>query len=94
MYIEIDMVIKLAAVLAAIGTIGGLLVTCYRFYARQQAQDRELAAVREELTLLCYSVRACLQGLAEQGCDGPVHDAIDRLDKHLNKAAHKGEASV
>ena len=33
-------------------------------------------------------VLAALKGLAEQGCDGPVHDAIDTLEKHLNIQAH------
>jgi hypothetical protein len=91
MYITADAIIKCASLMTALGVLGGLVVAFYRFYARQRAQDRELSAIRGELTLLCYSVRACLQGLAEQGCDGPVHDAIERMDKHLNKAAHKGE---
>lgn len=58
------------------------------FVQRQSKQDEELAAIRSELTLLCYGLKACLQGLAEQGCDGPVHEALDKLDKHLNQAAH------
>ena len=37
---------------------------------------------------MCYGIKACLQGLVEQGCDGPVHDALDKLDKHLNQKAH------
>ena len=28
---------------------------------------------------------ACLKGLAEQDCNGPVHDGIDRMEKYLNK---------
>lgn len=58
------------------------------FVQRQKRQDEELTAIRGELTVICYGLKACLQGLAEQGCDGPVHEALDRLDKHLNKAAH------
>lgn len=61
------------------------------FVQRQSKQDEELAAIRSELTLLCYGLKACLQGLAEQGCDGPVHEALDKLDKHLNQAAHSQE---
>ena len=34
-------------------------------------------------------MRACLMGLVEQGCDGPCKDALNKLDKHLNKAAHQ-----
>lgn len=60
---------------------------------RTEEEIKELrsafADMKEEQTLVCYGLRACLQGLAEQGCDGPVHDAIDKLDKHLNQAAHR-----
>ena len=48
--------------------------------------------IRKEQTLICYGVMACLKGLAEQGCDGPVHDALGKLEKHLNKAAHDEES--
>ena len=93
MYIDTAEIITAAAVLSALGTLVGGVVACYRFYARQRAQDRELAAIREELTILCYGVRACLSGLKEQGCNGPVTDALNQLDKHLNREAHKGENS-
>lgn len=46
--------------------------------------------IQEEQTLLCHGIKACLQGLAEKGCDGPVHEA---LDKRLNKKAHKVDAA-
>ena len=38
--------------------------------------------------MLCYGIKACLQGLIEQGCDGPCKEALTKLDKHLNQAAH------
>lgn len=31
---------------------------------------------------------ACLKGLAEQGCDGAVTEAIAKIEKHINKNAH------
>ena len=46
------------------------------------------ARVNEELTLLTYGILACLKGLKEQGCNGPVSEAINKIEKHLNKAAH------
>ena len=33
----------------------------------------------------------CLKGLKELGCNGPVTEAIDKMEKHLNKAAHDQE---
>ena len=35
---------------------------------------------------------ACLRGLKEQGCDGPVTAALDKLEKHLNQAAHEEDS--
>ena len=46
-------------------------------------------AIKEEQTLLTYGVLACLKGLKEQGCDGPVTTAINQIEKYINKQAHK-----
>lgn len=89
--ISADGIIKLAALLAAVGAIGGLVVWCIKFVDRQKKQDQELAAIRHEQTLICYGVLACLKGLKEQGCNGPVTAALGKLEKYLNQAAHEEE---
>lgn len=89
--INTDTIIKFAAVLTALGGIGGAVVWCIRFVERQKKQDKELLAIRREQTLICYGVLACLKGLKEQGCNGPVTAALDKLEKHLNQAAHEEE---
>lgn len=91
MYINIESVKSLAALITAGGTILGMVLAVYRFYLRQKKQDEELKAIREELRILCYGVQACLSGLKEQGCNGPVTDALTHLEKHLNKKAHAGD---
>lgn len=60
----------------------------YRWTLRQKEQDEELKAIRKENTLLTYGVLACLKGMAEQGCNGPVREAIDKIEKSLNLRAH------
>lgn len=45
-------------------------------------------SIQEEQTLVVYGLLACLKGLAEQGCDGPVSEAIEKMEKHINKKAH------
>lgn len=55
----------------------------------KELHESDMTALKSELTVLCYGVLAALKGLAEKGCDGPVHDAIDTLEKHLNKQAHQ-----
>ena len=53
--------------------------------------DREIAAMCEEQTIMCFALLACLKGLREQGCNGPVAEALGKLEKHLNRQAHKWE---
>ena len=57
-----------------------------------KALKAELAAdmhsINEEQTLLTYGILACLKGLREQGCNGPVTEAINKIDKYLNQKAH------
>lgn len=84
-------IITIGSVLTAVGVILKYLSKANDFIKRQEKQDVELAAIRSEQTLLCYGIKACLEGLAEQGCNGPVHKALDMLEKHLNKAAHGQE---
>jgi len=84
-----ETLIELAALLTALGVIGGVALWGVRFVVRQKKQDHELAAIRKEQTLICYGVLACLKGLKEQGCNGPVTTALDKLEKHLNEAAHE-----
>lgn len=84
-------IITAAAVLTALGGIGGAVLWCMRFVERDKKQSRELAAILEEQTVICFGVLACLKGLKEQGCNGPVTEALSRLEKHLNRAAHDEE---
>lgn len=93
MYIDIDAINAAAKLIGSLGVIGGVLIGLYKFIERDKRQSKLIKDIQSEQTLLCYGIRACLQGLVEQGCDGPVHDALDKLDKHLNKAAH-GEDSA
>lgn len=50
--------------------------------------ERIVYAINEEQTVQCYCILACLKGLSEQGCDGPVHEGIQRMEQHLNAKAH------
>ena len=92
MYIDAKTLIELAALLTALGVIGGAALWAVKFVDRQKKQDQELTAIRKEQTLICYGVMACLRGLKEQGCDGPVTAALDKMEKHLNQAAHEEDS--
>ena len=78
-----------AAVLAALTAIIVFIAKLVRWTDRQQAQDAEISSIKDELTLLTYGLLACLKGLKEQGCDGPVTEAITKIEKHMNIKAHE-----
>ena len=52
-----------AAVLTAMGVIGGVGLWCFKFVERDKRQTRELAAILEEQTIIGFCVLACLKGL-------------------------------
>ena len=54
-----------------------------------EKHDADMKAVQTELTVIVYGLRGALQGLIEKGCNGPCKDALQMLDKHLNKSAHE-----
>lgn len=82
-------VITVAALIAAIGAILAVYNRGYNFIKRQEQQDAEIAAIRKEQQIMTVGVLACLKGLKEQGCDGPVTSAINTLEAHLNEEAHR-----
>ena len=91
MYIDTNTIITAASVLGAIITIGGILIACYKWFSRQNKQDDYIKAMKSELCLLTYGLLACLKGLKEQGCNGPVTEAIEKIEKRINKQAHEQE---
>lgn len=54
---------------------------------RKHHED-DMSSIKKEQTLLVYGVLACLKGLSEQGCNGPVTEAIGKIEKYLNETAH------
>lgn len=90
MYIELTVqsIITAGAAVGAVSVLAALLVKLVHWVDRQKAQDAELQDVQTEMTLLTYGVLACLKGLKEQGCNGPVTEAVNKIEKHLNQKAH------
>ena len=91
MYIDIETINAVAKLIGSVGVIAGVFIALYKFVERYKRQSKLIKDIQGEQTLLCYGIKACLQGLIEQGCDGPCKEALDKLDKHLNKAAHGEE---
>ena len=91
MYMDVNTIITAASLIAAIGAIFSVVFAVYRWYLRQNRQDAEIERMKSEQCLLTYGILACLKGLKEQGCNGPVTEAIDKIEKHINKQAHGQE---
>ena len=93
-------IITAAAVVGAAIALFTYFSKIVRWVDKQKEQDEDIeeirkhheedmAIIKEEQTLIVFGVLACLKGLSEQGCNGPVTEAISRFEKHLNEKAHK-----
>mgnify|MGYP001034569630 FL=1 len=89
MYIDLDTVIRAASVISSIGVIIGVIVAVYKVFQINKRQSDFIKSIEDEQTLLCYGLKGALQGLIEQGCNGPCKDALSKLEKHLNQKAHE-----
>ena len=98
-YLTWDVVIKIASILAAVGAIITLAVKGVHWFDKQEEQtndinklnkkhNEDISSIQSELTILTYGTLACLKGLQEKGCDGPVTEAIDKIERYINKKAH------
>ncbi len=90
MVITWQSIITAAAVLAAVFGIFKYYNRSYDFVKQQQKQDKQISSIMEEQTILIEGVLACLKGLREIGSDGPVTDAINKIEAHMIKKAHGG----
>ena len=84
-----ELILTIASIITALGIITGAVFSGYRWYLKQNKQDQDIMQIKQEQVILIHGVLACLKGLKEQGCDGPVTSAITEIEVHLNKRAHK-----
>lgn len=93
-------VITASAVVGAAMALTAYFARLVRWVDKQNEQDAEIqqlkkhheadvARLKEEQTLLVYGILACLKGLKEKGCNGPVTEAINKYEKYLNQKAHQ-----
>lgn len=89
MFISPQSIITLAAVLSALGVIIGVIIKVYNIYRKLDTNEKAIVEVKEEQTVVCYALFSILDGLKQQGCNGQVTEAHDRLQKHINLRAHE-----
>ena len=95
-------IVSAAEFLSAASVLIAVIVGGYKLYdkaldridrleAKTKSLEDELTRIRKEDTIVICALRACLDGLHQQGCNGRVTEAIEILDDHINKAAHHQE---
>lgn len=88
MYINADVIIKAASLIGALGVLVGAIIAVYKVIEQNKKQTEIIHSMQEEQTIICYGLLACLKGLNEQGCNGPVTEARGKLEKYLTQKAH------
>ena len=82
-------VTSIVSAAAAAGSAIGILFAVYRWYLKQNVQDKDIDKIKEENTLIVFALSGCLDGLQQLGANHTVTVAKDKLDKYINKRAHK-----
>lgn len=85
----ISQIITVASLITAIGVIIGVVFKVHKWYLKQQQLKQEINRIKEENELICFALSACLDGLQQLGANHSVPIAKEKLDKYLNKQAHK-----
>ena len=88
MYVTWQTIITAGAVLTAVILIFRNYNKGYDFVKQTKQNEQEIKDIKTEQEILTYGILACLKGLREQGCDGEVTEAIDKIERHLNAKAH------
>jgi hypothetical protein len=84
-----QLILTIASVITALGVILGAVFAFHNWLLKREKNDTDIKAIKEEQSILTKGVLACLKGLKEQGCNGPVTEAIETIEDHINKEAHK-----
>lgn len=92
---------QIASAISLLLVISGFFLALFKWY-KSKITDRldnfekrisllesDSKTNKEENALLLKGQLACLKGLKEQGCNGPVTQSILEIENYLLKEAHK-----
>ena len=80
---------QLAQWVGALGVIGGVVVGVIKFVQKINRMDKKLDSIMTEQKHIAKGTLAALKGLKEQGCNGPVTEALGELENHIFEHAHE-----
>lgn len=81
-------ILALSKIIGAITVIVGVIFSVFKFIESSKKQTKEIKNIKQEQMLVIYALSACLDGLHQQNCNGKVTEAINKIDKYINQAAH------
>lgn len=99
MTIDTSFITEASKVIGSIGVIVGVVFAFVKWVLKQDKQSidikelneqhtEDIKAVQEELCVVNYAILAALDALKQQGYNGGVTEARERLEKHINRKAH------
>jgi len=86
---------QVKTIIGTITVIGGFFVAIFRWYSKNisnkitdyenriKSLENESHINKEQNTILLKGQLACLKGLKEQGCNGPVTQSINEIETYL-----------
>lgn len=95
------MIGEVVTIIGTISVIATFFLAIYKWYKKKISDkiiefDKRISQLeldskinKEENTILLKGQLACLKGLKEQGCDGPVTTSITEIETYLLKQAHR-----
>jgi hypothetical protein len=92
-------IFEIAGIIGALTIIGGPMIAVWRSVTKLlkrvelncadiQTSKNDMKESKEERKMLLEGVLACLYGLEEQGCNGPVKKAIDKIEQFIIDRSH------
>ena len=81
--------VTIASVVGAFVTLVTYFAKVVKFVEHQREQDAEIQFLKNEQGLQLRGILAALKGLKEQGCNGPVTEAITEIEQFLTDAVSR-----
>lgn len=88
MYINANSIIEIAAIISALTVIIGGIIAVYEVFRGNKQQTDEIKQMQKEQRIICEGLKGALEGLIENGCNGPCKTALQKLEEYLNETAH------
>lgn len=74
---------SLVMILGLAGTVGGMIAALFRLFSRFERMEKQAAHRKEDSEILLRTQLGVLEGLIEQGCNGPCKRVREELIAYM-----------